>query len=130
MNSTVKQQNFITKLTHRSGVFDWLRTIIGYGQGYRLSPVLVRLNPEPSVAANNKPPVRIYVGTESKLYRAERLFVWSILQVRDPARSYEIYLMKDLKDFERRGWNSAFSGYRYAIPALTEGTGRALSTAM
>ncbi|MEE9346258.1 MAG: hypothetical protein V3U88_11685, partial [Methylococcales bacterium] len=126
MDSTDKQQNFFKKLAKQSGVSDFLRSMLGYGQGYRQSPVLVRLNSEPGAATSNKPPVRVYVGTESKQYRAERLLVWSILTVRDPARSYEIYLMKDLKDFKRRGWNSAFSGYRYAIPALAEGAGRAI----
>jgi hypothetical protein len=126
MDSTVMQQDFFKKLRIQSGVFDLLRSMLGYGQGYRQSPVLVRLNPEPGAATSSKPPVRIYVGTESKQYRAERLLVWSILTVRDTARSYEIYLMKDLVGFKRRGWNSAFSGYLYAIPALAEGAGRAI----
>lgn len=126
MNSTVAQQNFIIKPSLQSSVSDLLRTLFGYNQGYRQSPVLLRLNPEPGIAASSQPPVRIYVGTESKLYQAERLLVWSILKVRNPARSYEIYLMKDLKGFQRRGWDTAFSGYRYAIPTLSGRTGRAI----
>ena len=74
----------------------------------------------------SKPPVRIFVGTEPAQYRAERVFVWSIEQVRDPARAYEIHLMKDLPGFRRRGWLTGFTNYRFAVPHLAGGQGRAI----
>lgn len=94
--------------------------------GDRKTPVLVRLDPKPGVTPSDKPPVRIFVGTESQQYRADRVLVWSVLQVRDPARVYEIYLMKDLAGFDRSTWKTGFTNYRYAIPALTGFQGRAI----
>ena len=70
-----------------------------------------------------KPPVRLFVGTEPAQYRAERVFVWSIEQVRDPSRVYEIYLMKNLVGFDRRGWLTGFTNYRFAIPHFAESLG-------
>src|SRR3546814_19314239 len=64
--------------------------------------------------------------TEPAQQRAERVFVWSILQARDPARRYEIYLMKDLKGFDRDRWKTGFTNYRYAIPDLAGKAGRAI----
>jgi hypothetical protein len=92
--------------------------------GTRKAPVLVRLEPEPGVTPSAKPPVRIFLGTEPAQARAERVFVWSIRRVRDPARSYEIHLMKDLEGFDREGWKTGFTSYRYAIPALAGQRGR------
>lgn len=77
-------------------------------------------------APGSKPPVRIFVGTEPAQYRAERVFVWSIEQIRDPARVYEIHLMKDLPGFRRRGWLTGFTNYRFAVPHLAGGQGRAI----
>ncbi len=114
------------KISENSRSIDLLRLFSGYQQGNRTSPILIRLDPVADVTPVNKQPVRIYVGTESKRCRTERLFVWSLLQVRDPARCYEIYLMKDLEGFERRGWSTAYSGYRYAVPTFTNGEGRAI----
>ena len=73
-----------------------------------------------------KPPVRIFLGTESTQYRAERVFIWSILQTRDPTRIYEIYLMKDIQGFDRRSWKTGFTNYRYAISTWAGGEGRAI----
>jgi mitochondrial fission protein ELM1 len=70
--------------------------------------------------------VRIFVGTEPVQHRAERVLVWSIEQVRDPSRVYEIHLMKDLTDFDRRRWLTGFTNYRFAIPHLAGGAGRAI----
>ena len=75
---------------------------------------------------SGRPPVRIFVGTEPDQYRAERVFVWSIERVRDPARVYELYLMKDLAGFDRRGWLTGFTNYRFAIPHFAGGRGRAI----
>lgn len=77
-------------------------------------------------APGSKPPVRIFVGTEPAQYRAERVFVWSIEQVRDPARVYEIHLMKELPGFRRRGWLTGFTNYRFAVPSLAGSQGRAI----
>lgn len=88
--------------------------------------VLIKLFPLPGVAPSSKPAVRIYVGTESAQFRAERAFVWSIMRVRDPARCYEIHLMKDFAGFERRLWLTGFTNYRFAIPELAGGEGRAI----
>lgn len=94
--------------------------------GYRQHPVLVRLGPVTGVTPSDRPPVRIFLGTEPAQYRAERVFVWSVQQVRDPARAYEIHLMKDLEGFNRSEWKTGFTNYRYAIPALAGGSGRAI----
>src|SRR3546814_10004601 len=69
--------------------------------GTRDEPELVALDPLSGVTPSEKPPVRIFLGTEPAQHRAERVFVWSILPARDPARRYELYLMKDLKGFDR-----------------------------
>jgi hypothetical protein len=45
---------------------------------------------------------------------------------RDPSRRYEIHLMKDLAGFNRDRWKTGFTCYRYGIPALAGGTGRAI----
>jgi mitochondrial fission protein ELM1 len=73
-----------------------------------------------------KPPVRIYLGTEVAQRRAERVFFWSIEQVRDKSRAYEIYLMKDLAGFRRRWWLTGFTNYRFAIPNFAGAAGRAI----
>ena len=70
--------------------------------------------------------MRIFLGTEEGQYRAERVFVWSILQVRDPARVYEIHLMKNVAGFDRRGWRTGFTCYRFAIPDFAGRTGKAI----
>ena len=52
--------------------------------------------------------------------------VYSIEQNRDPARVYEIYLMKDLAGFDRRGWTTGFTNYRFTVPHLAGCEGRAI----
>jgi hypothetical protein len=79
-----------------------------------------------TATALEKPPVQIFVGSEAGQYRAERVFVWSIERVRDRSRRYEIHLMKDLAGFDRRGWLTGFTNYRFLIPELTAATGRAI----
>jgi mitochondrial fission protein ELM1 len=69
--------------------------------------------------------VRIFLGTEPAQHRAERVFVWSIEKLRDPSRVYEIHLMKGLAGFDRRGWTTGFTNYRFAIPHFGE-RGRAI----
>jgi mitochondrial fission protein ELM1 len=92
--------------------------------GFRERPERVVLEAQDGVAS--KPPVRIFVGTEPRQQRAERVFIWSIEQARDPARVYEIYLMADLAGFDRRRWLTGFTNYRFAIPHFAGGQGRAI----
>ncbi len=92
--------------------------------GHRLEPVLFRLPAETEAAS--RPPVRIFVGTEPLQHRAERVFLWSLIKVRNPAREYQVYLMKDLTGYQRDGWKTAFKTYRYAVPSLAGNQGRAI----
>jgi len=89
-------------------------------------PDLVTLPVEAGLTPSEKPPVRIYLGTQPAQYKAERVFIWSIMQVRDPSRVYEIYLMKCLGGFRSRFWLTGFTNYRFAIPHFAGGTGRAI----
>lgn len=94
--------------------------------GDQAQPERIVLEVQRGVARSAKPPVRIFVGTEPSQSRAERVFVWSVEQARDPARAYEIYLMRDLVGFDRRRWLTGFTNYRFAIPHLAGGSGRAI----
>ena len=94
--------------------------------GIRSQPECVVLGVCPGVTASAKPPVRIFLGTQLAQYRAERVFFWSVEQARDPGRVYEIYLMKELHGFDRRGWLTRFTNYRFAIPRLAGGFGKAI----
>ncbi len=94
--------------------------------GYRLHPEKIVLGPKSSSSDGHQIPVRIFVGTEAAQARAERIFVWSIDLVRDPSRTYEIYLMKELTGFDRRRWLTGFTNYRFAIPDLAGGSGKAI----
>ena len=92
----------------------------------RSAPERVVLDVAPGVTPSDKPPVRVFLGSEPGQYRAERVFVYSIEKNRDPSRVYEIYLMKDLAGFDRRGWTTGFTNYRFAIPHLAGRQGRAI----
>src|SRR5262245_3875695 len=94
--------------------------------GIRAQPECVVLGVREGVAPSPKPPVHIFVGTEPAQYRAERVFFWSIEQVRDPGRIYEIHLMKELVGFDRRRWLTGFTNYRLAIPHFAAGCGTAI----
>jgi len=96
------------------------------GACVRPRPECVRLEVAPGTTPSPKPPVRVFLGTEPGQHRAERVFVWSIESHRDPSRVYEIYLMKDLAGFDRRGWTTGFTNYRFAIPHFAGGAGRAI----
>jgi hypothetical protein len=89
-------------------------------------PECVVLPTRPGIQPDARGPVRIFLGTEQAQYRAERVFVYSVEQVRNPARRYEIYLMKDLPGFDRSRWRTGFTNYRFAIPELAEFSGRAM----
>ncbi|MFD1702329.1 hypothetical protein ACFSCV_04855 [Methylopila henanensis] len=116
---------FKTRWYHRHPKY-WFRKDKPRPAGHRDAPEVVRLDPEPGVTPSPKPPVRIFLGTEPMQARAERVFIWSVVRRRDPARAYEIHLMKDLKGFDRNGWTTGFTNYRYAIPALAGEQGRAI----
>ncbi|MCB1883705.1 MAG: mitochondrial fission ELM1 family protein [Geminicoccaceae bacterium] len=92
----------------------------------RQDPDRVVLDARPGTRPSDKPPVRIYLGTEEAQYRAERIFFYSIEKVRDPARVYEIYLMKNVAGFDRSRWRTGFTNYRYAIPEFAGFKGRAI----
>ncbi len=92
----------------------------------RLDPDRIVLGVGHGVTPAKAPPVRIFLGTEEAQYRAERVFFHSIEKFRDPARVYEIFLMKNLAGFDRRRWRTGFTNYRYAIPDLAGGHGRAI----
>ena len=92
----------------------------------RAAPERVLLGPRLGSAPNSRAPVRIFLGTEPAQVRAERVFFWSIERVRDPSRTYEIWLMKGLSGFRRRGWTTGFTNHRFAIPHFAGGAGRAI----
>ena len=94
--------------------------------GVRDLPQKIVLAPRPGLEPSTKPPVRIYLGTEPGQYRAERVFVWSVEKVRDPSRTYEIHLMKDVRGYDRRWWLTGFTNYRFAIANWAGPTGRAI----
>jgi hypothetical protein len=117
--------SFKTRLRHRKlGYF--LHRNRKRPEGLRPEPECLVMEPAPGTAVSDKPPVRIFLGTEAKQFRAERMFIRSIAQARDPSRRYEVYLMNDLAGFDRRGWKTGFTNYRYAIPALAGNRGRAI----
>ena len=92
----------------------------------RESMECVVLPPRPDARPSERPPVEIFLGTEPAQYRANRVFGYSIEKVRDPGREVRIHLMSELEGFDRRGWTTGFTNYRFAIPALAFGRGRAI----
>src|SRR5262245_18252649 len=90
------------------------------------APERILLGVRPGFEPSGRPTVRLYLGSEPAQRRAERVFLWSIEQVRDPSRVYEIWLMRSLSGFRRRGWTTGFTNYRFAIPHFAGGRGRAL----
>jgi len=96
------------------------------GSAERDRPYLVTLGPRPDSRPSSKPPVRIFLGTQDEQYRAERIFFYAIERVRDPARTYEIHVMKNLAGFDRKGWRTGFTNYRFAIPDFAGRTGKAI----
>lgn len=89
-------------------------------------PDRIVLPVEPGVTPNGQPPVRIFLGTEPAQFRAERVFVWSVLKARDPARVYEVHLMRNLAGYRRWFWTTGFTNYRFAVPHYAGATGRAI----
>lgn len=122
MQKTQKDRRFRTAWFHHRPAY-WVRKAVRTDSP---RPFIECVHLQAGANAVEAPPVRIYLGTETAHYRAERVFVWSILQVRDPRRAYEIYLMKDLPGFRRDDWKTGFTKYRYAVPGLAGGNGRAI----
>ena len=92
-----------------------------------IQPDCIVLGVKPGVSPSPKPPVRIFLGTQAEQYRPERVFFWSIEQVRDPSRVYELYLMKRMSGYRRTWlWNTGFTNYRFAIPYYAGYQGRAI----
>ena len=89
-------------------------------------PEVITLPVADGVQPSGKAPVRIFLGTEPAQYRAERVFLWTVERHRDPARVYEIILMKRLAGFHNRRWLTGFTNYRFAIPHFAGGHGRAI----
>ncbi len=89
-------------------------------------PERIVLGVQPGHTPSDKPPVRIFLGSERAQFRAERTFLWSVEKQRDPSRIYEIYLLKELRGFSRRFWLTGFTNYRFAIPHFCGFQGRAI----
>lgn len=104
----------------------WFSKSIDRPLGATRVPECIRIAPDRDAPPSDRAPVRIFLGTEPGQYRATRVFVWSVMQVRDPGRAYEIHLMSDLAGIDRVGWKTGFTNYRYAIPALAGNSGRAI----
>ncbi|MFD2838360.1 ELM1/GtrOC1 family putative glycosyltransferase [Azotobacter vinelandii] len=90
----------------------------------RIVPVVLEARP----GAPEAPAVRIFLGTEPAQHRAERIFFYSLERVRDPLRRYEVYRMTGLPGFDRKGWRTNFTNFRFAIPDLAGRQGRAIYT--
>jgi hypothetical protein len=93
--------------------------------GTVLNPVKLVIEPTKQ-ASQSLSPVQIYIGSEPSQHRAERVLLWSIYRERNPERHYDVFLMNDLVGFERAGWKTGFTAYRYAIPELAGYRGRAI----
>ncbi|MEE4461364.1 hypothetical protein V2S84_04340, partial [Azotobacter chroococcum] len=85
-------------------------------------PVVLEARP----GAPEAPAVRIFLGTQPAQHRAERIFFHSLERVRNPLRRYEVYRMTGLPGFDRQGWRTGFTNYRFAIPDLAGRQGRAI----
>jgi len=92
----------------------------------RVRPEKITLGVKRGHRPSDKPPVRIFLGSERKQFRAERVFIWSVEKHRDPARIYQIYLLKGLKGWISGFWITGFTNYRFAIPHFCDYRGRAI----
>ena len=92
----------------------------------RQRPEKIILGVRPGHRPSEKPPVRIFLGSERRQFRAERVFIWSIEKHRDPSRIYEIHLLKGLKGYVSGFWITGFTNYRFAIPHFCDYSGRAI----
>ncbi len=88
----------------------WRTKLVVHPPGQNAEPL--RLVLEPAAPPNGKPPVRIFIGTEPRQLRAERVLIRSIARHREPGRAYEIHLMKNIKGIERPRLATGFSHCR------------------
>jgi mitochondrial fission protein ELM1 len=93
---------------------------------YRPAPEKIVLEPRVGSGVSAAPPVKIFLGTEDSQHRAERIFLFSVEKFRDPSRTYEIYLMKNVRGFTRTAWRTNFTNYRFAIPDWAARRGKAI----
>jgi uncharacterized protein len=91
-----------------------------------VTPQKIVLGVRPGHEASDRPPVRIFLGSERNQFRAERVFIWSVEKWRDPGRVYEIHLLKGLAGFTGRFWLTGFTNYRFAVPHYCGYQGRAI----
>jgi hypothetical protein len=120
-----RTSEFSTTLWHRR-LRVMLRGPVPRQPGSAPAPQRLVFEPAPDRAPSPLAPVRIFLGTEPAQRRAERVFLYSIAKHRDPARRYEVYLMSELAGFDRSRWKTGFTNFRYAIPHLAGGRGRAI----
>src|SRR6056297_1577170 len=92
----------------------------------RRRPEKIILGVRPGHRPSDKPPVRIFLGSERRQFRAERVFIWSVEKHRDPSRIYEIHLLKGLRGWISGFWITGFTNYRFAIPYFRDYQGRAI----
>ncbi|MFO7762404.1 MAG: ELM1/GtrOC1 family putative glycosyltransferase [Wenzhouxiangellaceae bacterium] len=92
----------------------------------RQRPEKIILGVRPGHRPSDKPPVRIFLGSERRQFRAERVFIWSVEKHRDPSRIYEIHLLKGLKGYVSGFWITGFTNYRFAIPHFCDYQGRGI----
>lgn len=92
----------------------------------RSRPEKIVLGVRPGHRPSDRPPVRIFLGSERQQFRAERVFIWSVERHRDPTRIYEIHLLKGLKGYISGFWITGFTNYRFAIPYFCDYAGRAI----
>ncbi len=92
----------------------------------RSVPEKLVFGPKPGADRGASPSVRMFLGTEDSQYRAERVFLYSVEKHRNPSRTYEIYLMKNVAGFARGSWRTNFTNYRFAIPDWAGKTGKAI----
>jgi hypothetical protein len=93
-----------------------------------VAPVVVpRLRLDARPGSPEAPVVRMFIGTELAQCRAERVMLFSIAKFRDPARSYDITLLRDAPGNPRKlGWATGFSNFRFLVPQLAGAAGTAI----
>ena len=73
------------------------------------------------------PLVRLFIGTEPAQGRAERVLLYSIAKYRNPARRYEVTLLRDVPGHQGKWlWATSFSNFRFLVPLLAGATGKAI----
>lgn len=94
-----------------------------FGEATAAQPELLDF---PAAVADGRRPVEVFVGTHPSMLRATRVLVYSLLEVRDPARGYRIHLMSNLRGIDREGWRSGWQEYASAAAVQAGTASRAL----